>query len=424
MSNTDNEEPVAPKLSPQLRDVLANLRENSEALAQQLLTKIRSSIDDYGSASETTRLDSLESLRVNMKSWFDTLIEGKKLTDETLAWLEPFARRRVHQGISLAAMLRAYRYGPQAIWIMTLDAVKGNRKLMEELLFNVSPFLLYYWDAAAQMAAQTYMQEEHQRLRWRDRLRHELNAIIFSNPDNIEGFRTHAQALGIDSSAPHTALALRTTDALGATSDDRDRLDPLLISVARVLGRSSDTLLYAVRNAHLILWIPVPPGKAILHYERELAERATKMVAAKLRIAAVGIGLPTTKPQGWQVSADQAMKAIDAGLKLKPEERVHHYSDIVVDDAVMSLENVAVFFNAVIERLSVETGLLETLQTYFELGQHRKAVAGRLNIHPNTLDYRLSQIENLLDAQLSDIGWQTKLHTALRLHRLSMASRY
>jgi DNA-binding PucR family transcriptional regulator len=91
------------------------------------------------------------------------------------------------------------------------------------------------------------------------------------------------------------------------------------------------------------------------------------------------------------------------------------YSEIALDDAVAGSENVTRFFQALLERLSQEPHLLETLQTYFELRQHRKAVAAALKVHPNTLSYRLERIENLLGASLDNTAWVAKLHTALQL---------
>jgi DNA-binding PucR family transcriptional regulator len=53
---------------------------------------------------------------------------------------------------------------------------------------------------------------------------------------------------------------------------------------------------------------------------------------------------------------------------------------------------------------------------------HRKVTAGRLEIHTNTLDYRLSRIESILGAPLSDLGLVATLNTALRLRRISAAA--
>lgn len=82
-------------------------------------------------------------------------------------------------------------------------------------------------------------------------------------------------------------------------------------------------------------------------------------------------------------------------------------------------DNVVRFFDSLMERLAPEPHLLKTLQAFFEFRQHRKVVAGALNIHPNTLSYRLERIETILGARLDDIGWLSRLCAALRLRKLS-----
>ena len=73
--------------------------------------------------------------------------------------------------------------------------------------------------------------------------------------------------------------------------------------------------------------------------------------------------------------------------------------------------------------LRVTTGiepdhLLQTLQAYFDRRGYRKRIAADLNIHPNTLSYRLDRIAQLLEIELDDPSVQALLHTALRLRQL------
>ncbi|MFG9101821.1 helix-turn-helix domain-containing protein, partial [Pseudomonas aeruginosa] len=53
------------------------------------------------------------------------------------------------------------------------------------------------------------------------------------------------------------------------------------------------------------------------------------------------------------------------------------------------------------------------------LGRRRGHTAKRLGIHPNTLDYRLGRVEELLGARLADADWVNRLDIALRLRRYS-----
>jgi carbohydrate diacid regulator len=44
-----------------------------------------------------------------------------------------------------------------------------------------------------------------------------------------------------------------------------------------------------------------------------------------------------------------------------------------------------------------------------------------LNVHPNTLDHRLTRIETLLDLSLNDVAWLARLQVALQLWVRSVA---
>lgn len=409
-----------PRLSPRLRAVvkaqLALIPEQSEQVTQA----IRSAISDYDDAHDASVIEDLRrTVQFNLKLWYETLLKGKELTPETLGEAMSSAQRRVRQSISLASLLRAYRIGGLAYLNFLLNAVRQQPQLHHEMLYAVSPFLLYHTDVVAQTVAASYNTEQHRQTRWQDRLRHELCAVIFNHPQNVESFRSQAQALGLDPAAPHTALALQLDDPLSTLSEFDERLESLLAAVPRLLRFERGKCLHAVRNGHLLYWLPLPRGETPLSHEPRLAKQASALLEDGLReVQSVGLGMNGSGASGWQLSAQQAMKAIELGGRLRPGRAVRRYTEVALDDAVLSSEETSRYFDTLLERLSTEAGLVDTLSVYFELGQHRKAVAARLGVHPNTLDYRLNRIETLLGAPLSNTDWLVKLHTALRLRRL------
>jgi sugar diacid utilization regulator len=271
----------------------------------------------------------------------------------------------------------------------------------------------------SQVISEAYQAEQQLRMRWRDRLRYELCTIIFSHPEDTQGFSERARALGIDLSAEHAAIALRLSEPANQSAEFDEKLDPFFVIVARILGSSRDSLLYTTRHGDLLVWSALPRGAAFLGNESKLVARAQALSEPPLNAAAIGIGLPARTHQDWHRSAEQALKALEFGLRLNPKSRIHRYSDFVLDNAVLSSADVVWFFDAIVRELAAEAGLLETLSVYLELNMHRKATAARLAIHTNTLDYRLNRIETLLGAPLTDLGTLAKLNTALRLRRIS-----
>jgi len=409
------------KISPRLRVVVEKLAGNLSGMTERVLTTLRVLIPDYARIQDQAVVrDVHDSIATNARVWYEALLAAQAPSVEALERTSAFARRRVHQGVPIGALLRAYRVGTGVFWRSMLEAVQHDSSLYEEMLYKVSPYLIYHFDLVAQSVNQKYADEQYKRARWRDRLRHELCGIVRDRPEDDSGYRAHMQALGLDATAPHAALALRLVELPGLTSELEDGMERTLIGVARAFGADRERLVRTVHHGDLLLWLPAPHGETMIANEQRLAKQALPLIGAGVNVSAIGIGLPGSGPRGWNLSASQAQKAIDVGVRIRPTETVFLYSDIVLDDAALGSDNITRFLEALIERLSAEPDLLETLQVYFEKQQHRKAVAGALDIHPNTLNYRLERIETLLGAQLADLGWQAKLYTALRLRQISL----
>lgn len=406
------------ELSPRLRKLVQAILDDKITVVQEVFEKIWAVIPDYVRAENPTlRRELMASIDLHAKLWYQGLLDRRLPTEKDLAPAEEFSRHRVHQGVSLAGLLRAFRIGTSGFWTPMLKGAADDPKLHEELLFKVSPYLLHHFDVVQQAMAQAYNTEQFQQVRWRERLRQELWTVLRTRPDDVEAFKTHAEALGMSPVTPHSAIALRLAEVPTLTSKLEESVDRILAGIARTMSLERESLMRTVHHDYLLFWLPVPPGETLIDHDRELALKAGSLVKGVENVSAAGVGLPGTGPRGWRLSADQAIKAIELRANRSDRSEAHRYSEIALDDAVTTSENVTRFFQALLERLAQEPHLLETLQTYFELRQRRKAVASALKVHPNTLSYRLERIESLLGASLDNTAWVAKLHTALQLQR-------
>lgn len=410
--------PFSPAL---LQLVEAQLGEH-QSIVLRMVACMDEQISDYRQLSDAAiRVDIQESLDYVLQLWLRGLLEDRWPSPLELEPLVAYGRRRVHQGISMESLLQAARSGARMLWEETLARAESNPGLMQELLYRVSPRLLAYFDLVGQTLSSAYAEERRERLSWRDRLRYELCRLVFNNPEDVDGFRTRMSALGMDSSALHLGLALRMQAGDGLAFPD-SRLDLLFTAIRRLLETDGETLLRTVRHGHLLIWAPLLAGESLIEGEARLAAQMQALLRADAGIAAIGLGLPDSGPRGWQLSAEQALKALDLGARLEPQQRLRRYFDFALYDALSQSDSVWRFHECLIERLSREAHLTRTLEAYFEHRQHRKAVAGALDIHPNTLSYRLERIETILGARLDEVNWQSRLYAALRLRRLHSKS--
>ena len=66
--------------------------------------------------------------------------------------------------------------------------------------------------------------------------------------------------------------------------------------------------------------------------------------------------------------------------------------------------------------------IAETLLAWLQLGENATEVAQRIHVHPQTVRYRLRQIQELFGDQLRDPDRRFELHLALRIRTLSASA--
>lgn len=406
-------------LSPRLRTVVEALSADLENLTKRVVSMIWAAIPEYGlSRDPELRTELCHAIRINAELWYRTLLTATPPDEQALAPVIALARKRVHQGVPLASMLRAYRVGSRGEWQILLGAAGDDEALHQELLFKVSPYHMGHFDMVAQSMAMAYTMEQAQHARWRDRLRHELWSVISARPQDVEAFQRHAEGLGLDARAPHAAVVLRMLLTQEANPGLEDVIDKLLTRLARTFGVERESFMRALHRDHLVIWLPLRNGESLIEGDLRLAARASEALQQSSGLRAAAVGLPGVGAAGWRMSMEQAFRALEAGVASSAERSgARRYAEILLDDAVASSDNVRRFLDAMLERLAGEPQLLHTLETWLELRQHRKAVSSRLDVHPNTLDHRLQRIESLLGGRFDDVSWLALVHTALRLRR-------
>ena len=408
-----------PKVTGILRQRTLELKDDPSSLVNRCYTLLVDIDESYGKLPPSFKQDYLESLNFSAWLWLNSILNGAFPSSEELEVVANTGRRRAHQGVALASLLRAFRLGAREIWKEFLKFARSDPETRDELLFDVSLYLLEYFDVISQTIGQAYLEEQFQKLRWRDSLRHELATVIFQFPDDVKTFRALAEALGLDPTVPRVALAFDLRLKKGAATRWEAELDRMTLAVSRHLEIANDDLVRVFHRDRLVIWTPGVRGDTVVAADRRIAEGTQGLLKSIPEITGVGAGLMNEGPAGWGMSVDEAFKALEFGTRGKNPTKVHLYSDIAIHESARRTDNVLRYLNSLLERLSGEPELLETLQTYFDQQQRRKAAADVLGIHPNTLNHRLERIESLVGANLQDAGWVAKLHIALKLRQRS-----
>jgi sugar diacid utilization regulator len=411
--------PPVPRISPRLRAKLQPLAGDPSSAVERTFSAM-TALEGYSRLTPAVRKDILASIAMSAELWFACLLAGKPPTDEAMERLDASARRRVHQNVPLQSLLRAFQLGARELWRLCMDIAHADRTLERELLFDISPWLLDYFDAMTQHITQAYLAEQYQQARWRGSLLHQLHGLVFHAPDDSERFRSTVEALGLDATLPRVALAIDLDLRDYPPSAHDDALDRFALAAARHLEVKPDTLVRVWHRERLVLWVPCARGDALTRSDQAIAERAAALVRAEPRVRSIGIGLMNEGAHGWAASVDEAFKAVDFARR---DGDVHRYSSIAIEESVRNSGNVLRYLASLAEQLAGESDLLATLEAYFAHGQRRRPTAEALGVHPNTLDYRLERIETLLGARLDDAGWIGRLDVALKLRGAAQTER-
>lgn len=408
-----------PRLQGRLRDMAQAIAEDPGPIVARIGRTLIDHDESYAALPATVKQDVRDFLTFSAGVWFRTILDGDSPTEAELQVLSDTARRRVHQGISLASLLRAVRLGSRELWSTLLDVARDDASVRDELVLVFSTYLLDYFDDLAERIASAYLDEQFQHARWRDALRYELTSIIFSFPDDETAFRRAAAALGLDPSAPRVCLALEVILPETLPSHREGELDRTLVAISRSIGIPADDLVRSLYRERMVIWLPVTRGDSVLAADHRVRRLAVDLQSAVPCVKKVGIGLMNQGARGWSTSMEEAFRALDQGPRLAPKQQVFAFSAMVLNESVLRSDNALRYLDAMMERLSHDTELLTTLAVFFDGGQHRKQASEQLGIHPNTLNYRLGRIEEILGGTFDDAAWLSRLHVALTLRRAS-----
>lgn len=404
-----------PEISPALREWTEKVALDHGRVVDRIYAALMN-IKLYADLDSPTKLDIRNSIDWSAKLWFETLLSGSAPSAEGLEAFREYGRRRVYQGLPLDALLRAFRLGSRELWCSYIDPDEKRNDLRDELLFRISPFLMEFFDVLAQIISQTYLEEQYKQARWRESLRYQLHSIIFYYPDDTEGFAKTAAALRLDGTIPRIALAIDLHSIDSSSPTFKSELDRIVVATAGRLKLPVDALFDIWYGGKLLLWIPARLGDLIGMSDLQMGKQIAAVAEAIPEIKSIGVGLMGEGAAGWAMSAEEASRALSLGRAQGSEERVWLYSKIVLEESVRGTKNALRYLVSLVEQLAGEPELLETLKTYFDQLQRRKVTASVLGIHPNTLNYRLERIENILGARLDDASWISKLDIAIKLH--------
>jgi PucR C-terminal helix-turn-helix domain/GGDEF-like domain len=401
-----------PQLSDAGREVVADAVDALSARADDIVRDFDqsalalSSIADVADALQdtlerSTRAQLLAGLAL-LRAW----------SDPVLAQNPPDAlglgRDLVRLGLSMDALVGLYRKGHEYIWELVYEEIHSrvdDTELLIEIVRAVTAWLFAYMDVILQPLLDDYVAERERRARLAETTRaDEVRRILSGETLNID--RSSAR-LGYELRRWHLGfVAWMAPD--GDEDEVRLRLQTVASEIARALGAGDRApLLVAAAGFTVHGWVgfPAPVGDT-----PELPRLADVHVA---------VGDPGEGLDGFRATHEQAALARRvATLARKRPGTAIVYRDIAVEALLTAdLAHARTFVRRVLGPLANDDDsarrLLATLQIFYEEESNSARAARRLNLHHNTIAYRVNRALELVEPE--NIA-SLRLRVAVLLH--------
>ncbi|WP_067450046.1 helix-turn-helix domain-containing protein [Actinomadura macra] len=376
------------------RELADHMRPHLDEVADAMMQEIQTRVREYdrpgdGFYSETLRLAVERVLHYFVERVADPGHDPSAVTD----FFRAIGRGEAGEGRSLDAMQTAMRVGGMVAWRRIAEGADALHA-SPRMLGAVGEVLMQFQDELAAAAVEGYSQAKAAVAGEMQRRRKRLLDLLLADPPAAP------EAIADLAAAAHWPVP-RTVAAVALDGPHREAaLRPAFPpDVLADLTR---------RTPSLIIPDPDGPGRA------KIVDRALSGT-----LAAVGPTVPVVEAARSSQWAGKTLHLVQRGV-IEPGDGVircvEHMSTLILfqdEELVTALADLRLAPLAHL-RTSQQDRLAETLLAWLQSGRNANEVAMRLHVHPQTVRYRLRQLEELFGDQLLDPDLRFDLEIVLR----------
>jgi DNA-binding PucR family transcriptional regulator len=371
--------------------ILAALLADIDELAERALARMPEEIPAYRGRDEAFFADVRDQLRRHFRTKLAAL-DQRPLTREDLAFARPCALRRARAGIALEDFLHAFRIGRQVFWEAVMEKA-GESPGGHEAALELATPVMRYSDTAATHASRAYVEYQQHLVADADRERRDLlEHLLAGELPTHRPLLTAAQAYGLSERTP-TVVA----SAMPVTQD-ADAPHVAAEALVRAGGPTGRALVVRRRDELIVVAALRPTDCAA-----DAADVCDRLQETQRRLRingvplAVGVGTVaagiTELPRSYaEASSALADVGIEGGVVALPRLSPFDYLALHADDTARRLVDprLRTFLDEDRQRGG---GLVETARVFAGADLNLRVAAERLQVHPNTAQYRLRRIE-------------------------------
>jgi PucR C-terminal helix-turn-helix domain len=365
--------------------LVAEIEGELDRLVAGIGDRIREEIPDFRRLPSDTLA---RAVRGNVTRALNARRDLRPPTESELEQAAEIGRERAEQGLTVDAVLHAYRISVTAVWSRFGDlARERGADVASVLAFSET---LWLWaDAVMDIVGAAHREVELEQAREEQQRRDAFVFALLTGTLDATELREQSATFGLDADRLYTPFRARS---VGAT--------PLPRRVAVALA-GEDGLVTGV--------------------DRDFAGIAATAPAALPRVVC-GVG-PPSRLEGLPAGFAAASRALQTAVAFGQDGTVS-LADLSIRPAILADEALGDAFAArYLEPLAglgrLGTELEATLRAWFDLEMRVEETAKALHIHPNTLRHRLRRFEEATGATLRDPRHLVELWWALERRRLA-----
>jgi hypothetical protein len=385
-------------------EVAALLRPQLDHAVTEMIEAIQRGVPEYARPLDASYTDAIsQAVRHSVEQFVERVADPEASFAEIVAEFRMIGSLEAREGRSLEPLQNALRLGARVAW-RWLCAAAGEPGLDMQVLGRIGEAIFVYLDELAAACSAGYQEAraavagEHERRR-----RRLLDLIVTDPPASREEIADVAKAAGW--ALPSQVALIAVSERPGPEVTAGPTLPPEVLSD------------WARPEPCLLVPDPDGPGRASL-------------VEHSLRgwPAAIGPSVPLARASA---SLRWAREALALGLRgvIDPGSGVIRCDEHMSTLLIFSDEELAGALRSArlrpLDRLrpAQASRLAETLLTWLQHGGNANEVAALMHVHPQTVRYRLRQINELFGSELHNADRRFELEIALRARELLEAGR-
>ncbi|PTR43573.1 PucR-like helix-turn-helix protein [Rhodococcus sp. OK611] len=302
--------------------------------------------------------------------------------------------RRAEEGVPLDAVLHAYHVGiGMAAEELFADAEPGDIGDVQTIMVMVLDFLRQL----TLEVSSSYLEERQIMDSQENSGRRSLMAALVAG----EPLDAIAQRTGLRLAPHYLAMSLsigehvdERGDGVSGTVAGRRKLRRLQAELDRITGEPALTVIDSSGGTALI---PCPGNPPEWDALKRMVDRAQAVVGTEIRAAAL-VAAPAEVP----AAVEQTAEIIALISRSGRPPGLYRLRDVLLEYQLSRPSPAHPELAGLLEPLVARPELMQTLEAYVASGLNRRATASALQVHANTVDYRMRRVAELTGLNPAD----------------------